>query len=42
VGFMIKRFLKHDNVKDMIRAQRDCDRYRRDIKQGQMHYELFE
>lgn len=41
-GFLVKRFLKHDNVKDMIRAQRDCDRYRRDIKQGKMHYELFE
>lgn len=41
-GFVVKRFLKHDNAKDMIRAQRDCDRYRRDIRQGKMHYELFE
>lgn len=40
-GEFLRRFLKKENPKDVLEAQILCDRYRRDIKKGIFHYEMF-
>ena len=40
-GELIRRILKHENPKDIWDAQVFCDKYRKDIKIGNFHYEEF-
>lgn len=40
-GMLLERVLHKNNYKDVIKAQRFCDKYRKDIKKGILHSELY-
>ena len=40
-GILLYRILKRNAPKDLIIAQYYCDRYRKDIKKGKLHYDLY-
>lgn len=40
-GMLLERILHKNNYKDVIEAQRFCDKYRKDIKRGILHSELY-
>lgn len=41
-GYFLLRLLKNDNSLDVIKAQFYCDLYRKDIKLGNLHTELYD
>lgn len=41
IGTFLMRLVKHDHPLDVLKAQFYCDWYRRDIKKGNLHTELF-
>lgn len=42
IGELIRRTLKNDKPLDVLKAQYYCDKYRRDIKNGILHYEIYD
>lgn len=42
IGALIQRIVQKDNYKDFIKAMYYCEKYRKDIKNGILHYELYE
>lgn len=42
VGVLVKKVVKRDNVKDFVMGMVECVKFRKDIKKGIMHTELYE
>lgn len=40
-GMLLERVMRKNNYKDVIQAQLFCDKYRKDIKKGILHSELY-
>lgn len=42
IGVLIEKIIKKDNYYDFIKAMYYCNKYRKDIKNGNLHHELYE
>ena len=41
IGFLLKKILQKDNPKDFLFAMFYCLKYRKDIRKGELHRELY-
>ena len=41
-GMFLERLIHHNHCMDIVKAQFYCDRYRKDIKNGNLHTELYD